>query len=272
MNKIIITSDLHCTLSGQLTPPDVILEMKDKIVSLKPDVVILGGDIGHPLFNFEKCLDLFHGIAPKVGVICGNHDIWRNNEFGSEELWNNILPKGVSERGFIWLETDSIQSGKVGIVGSMVWYDYSSLDSSIELYADELSLIKGQYVNDGNYIDWHFDDQDFANKLGKGFIKRIKTFQDDDSIADIVVVTHMPLLECQIHRKPQSKRWSISNAYFGNLTLGSSVIKFSKVRWIISGHTHIKKRLTVSRNGMKPLEACMINSKYGSPGFITIEI
>jgi hypothetical protein len=35
-----------------------------------------------------------------------------------------------------------------------------------------------------------------------------------------VVVTHVPLLECQMSHKPGGIDWGFSNAYFSNLTLG----------------------------------------------------
>ena len=51
------------------------------------------------------------------------------------------------------------------------------------------------------------------------------------------MVTHVPLIEQQMTRKPHYDRWAKANAYFGNLTTGAAVMQRAKVHAIVSGST-----------------------------------
>jgi hypothetical protein len=54
----------------------------------------------------------------------------------------------------------------------------------------------------------------------------------------VVVVTHMPILDCQILPWPNNPDWGFMKGYFGNLTLGREVLTHGKVTHLLSGHTH----------------------------------
>jgi hypothetical protein len=79
-------------------------------------------------------------------------------------------------------------------------------------------------------------------------------------------------VEEQIVRKPQDRRWGLSNAYFGNLTLGREVMKQPKVRAIVSGHTHVGKEVRVARNDLSDVDVRVIDSDYGSPAYTMLTL
>ena len=91
-----------------------------------------------------------------------------------------------------------------------------------------------------------------------------------------IVVTHVPLVEAQISRKPGDQRWGISNAYFGNLTTGARVLPFPKVAAIISGHTHVGRDAIIphptgASSGHDTIHVSVVPSDYGAPAYIVVD-
>ena len=272
--RIAVTADLHYDPPGHLTAPHLVEVLVGRIRDDAPDAVIIAGDLAHGLDNFAACLALFDGFEVPVGVMVGNHDIWRDKDAGhsSAELWEMLLPEAVRRAGAIWLEEDVIRLGDVVILGSLAWYDYSAVDPGVRLPLEEVAKLKYFFNNDAIMIDWDRTDPDFAADLGKGLQDRLAGVSSDDDVRAVVVVTHVPLLEEQLLRKPHDERWSISNAYFGNLTLGHAVMAEPKVQFVISGHTHVGRQATVRRDGLPPIETRVVPSDYGRPARIIIEI
>ena len=69
-------------------------------------------------------------------------------------------------------------------------------------------------------------------------------------------------------RKPHDPYWGLSNAYFGNLTLGQQVLEMSKVQAVVSGHTHIGLGSQVRRPGFPQghaLSVSVLGSDYHAP-------
>lgn len=275
--RIVVTSDLHFDSAGQLTPPGVVEALTHRISDAKPDAVVLAGDIGHPLAEFRACLDAFRAIAARgvpVGVLAGNHDVWHDpGGPGSEELWERALPEAVRAEGMVWLETDDIRLGSTAIAGSLAWYDYSAAAPHLNFDEDHYARIKSSLNNDGDYIDWPWSDADFAWKLRRGLVSRLRRLQADASVTEIVVVTHVPLFEEQMFRKPADLQWELSGAYFGNFTTGREVLAFPKVTRVVSGHTHCGRHATVKRPADLggDIEVQVVPSEYGAPAFVVLE-
>jgi hypothetical protein len=74
-----------------------------------------------------------------------------------------------------------------------------------------------------------------------------------------------------LERRPEDENWDAGTAFFGNLTIGGDVREFSKVRYVISGHTHNGMSDTVERDGMLPIEALVVPSDYLRPRWITVD-
>ncbi len=271
---IAIASDLHYDPQGRLTHPSLIHALAEDIAEKQPDAVILAGDLAHGRRGFDGCLNCFSDIRSPLAVIAGNHDIWADREEGysSEELWENILETTSRQHGALWLEKENLILGSTAIVGSLAWYDYSAVDPSVATNEEFLESMKSSMNNDGNWIDWSRSDRTFARELNQAMLVRLQQLSADQRICDIVVVTHVPVLEEQIVRKPLNRAWGLSNAYFGNLTLGRELLKEPKVRAIVSGHTHSGKQVSVARDNLRNVDVRVVDSDYGAPAYTMLTL
>ncbi len=272
--RLAVTSDLHFDFVGHLTRPEAITAMVVQIARSQPDAVVLAGDIAAGFAAFEACLAQFEGLGIPVGVVAGNHDLWRDNELGmsTEKLWGGALEKAAEDAGLVWLESHPIRVGDVAVVGSMCWYDYSAVDAAVRMTPDELARAKNSLNGDGRHMDWARTDPDFAAELERELLRKIDVQQSDPSVRSVAVVTHVPLLEEQMTRKPADHRWGTSNAYFGNLTTGRAVMERSKVKAIISGHSHVGHEAIVERPRLDPVLTHVVPSDYGTPKFVLLEL
>lgn len=272
--RIAITADLHYDPTGYLTSPSQITAMVEQIAAEAPDAVIIAGDLGHGRAVFEGCLACFADLPMPVGVITGNHDVWsdRKGGYSSLVLWKQLLPGVVKDAGFLWLEEENLYLRHVAVVGSMVWYDYSAIDPGISLSVGEIATQKMNLNNDAIKIDWPYTDPEFARILEAGLVERLARAAGSDAVTDILVVTHVPILEEQLVRKPSYPQWAISNAYFGNLTTGHKVLAEPKVRAVVSGHTHVGQHGSVRRVNSRPVSYTVVDSDYGRPEYVIVEL
>ncbi len=275
MTRIVVTSDLHYDDEVDLTPPATVAALVERIASVSPDVVVLAGDLGHPRRNFEGCLRLFSALDVPLGVVAGNHDIWRDPEGapGSAELFLSILPAAVRRAGAAWLERDTIVVGRTAIVGSLAWYDYSAVDEGLRLSLEQLAELKQHATNDWVWVDLPWSDRAFAARLGRSLLDRLESLEWDESIDSTVLITHVPLFEEQMVRRTDEASWGLLRAYFGNFTTGRAVLRFPKLKVVVSGHTHraVHGR-AVARPPLAPVVAHVVGSDYGEPAFVTLEV
>ncbi len=273
--RIAITSDLHYDPSGHLTSPEQVRDLAAQIAATRPDLVVLAGDLGHGLASFSACVARFTALGLPVAALAGNHDVWRDDEaqIGSEALWTERLRAETRALGGCWLEDHALRFGDVAVVGSMAWYDYSGVDRAVGATPEQCAVAKRMFNNDAVWIDWPWSDQALAARLADGLVARIASAAADSTVRAVVVVTHVPIAEAQMVRRPDDARWGFSNAYFGHLTLGERVVAEPKVRAIVSGHTHCAVRATYERDGARggPIDVRVIGSEYGAPAFELIE-
>jgi len=237
-------------------------------------VIVLAGDLGHGVDNFRRCVSCFCGLAPHLAVLAGNHDVWRDDsqKIGSQRLFEQVLPAICADLGACWLETSSLRLGPVGLVGSMAWYDYSAIDPEQQRFAPSLPSLKPMLNNDANWVDWPLSDPQVAHSLGASLLQRVAAAEADPTLQSLVVVSHVPLLEAQMVRKPHDATWGLSNAFFGNLTLGSQLVDRPKISLVVSGHTHFGRQGSLDRPPAPPLRYAVVPSDYGEPAFLTFEV
>ena len=271
--RIAVTSDLHYDLEGHLTPPDAIEALARTIARERPDLLVLAGDLGHGLDNFRRCVASFQGVAPRVAVLAGNHDVWRDERLGhsSARLWEELLPEVCAELGVSWLEDDCLRLDGVAAVGSLAWYDYSGIDPEQAQHASLLPTLKPMLNNDATWIDWPHTDPEVAGRLGAALLARLDALEADPSVRSVAVFTHVPLLEGQMVRRRSNPNWGVSNAFFGNLTLGAQVSARPKVRLLVSGHTHFARDGALDRPS-GPLRFAVIGSDYGAPAHRSFDL
>ncbi len=264
--RIVITSDTHYHPKWQ----GALQAMITEIAGLAPDCVILAGDVGERLDGYRQMLRLLqHLDCPRL-ILAGNHDLWADEQAGSEERWTETLPRLTRAHGAIWLEGENWSMAGLGICGTLGWYDYSARDPSLPVTDEEYATVKRLYNVDGQRIDWAYSDIEFANRIGEAFAARLAALDADPAIRESLVVTHVPAFEAAVVRKPDDKAWNFGNAYFGNLTLGKRIIASPKVRRVVSGHTHIGWNGQVGRpHGA--IEVRVVPAEYGSPAYVMLD-
>jgi 3',5'-cyclic AMP phosphodiesterase CpdA len=272
MPTIVVTSDLHLGITSQRT----LFRLADDIALEQSDLTVLAGDIAEGLGNFAACLHLFAGLSGQVAVLAGNHDLWVRDGRSSDDLWQRHLPEAVRAAGMLWLEEAVWQQDGIAVAGSIGWYDYSAVDPTIPPYpAEFFAAEKRNYNLDARMMDWSLTDGAFAAQVGDALCARLAQVEQDDAVQGVVVVSHVPLFDAQMLRKPHDRRWGFSNAYFGNLTLGQRLLGLRKLRAVVSGHTHIGRKGQVARPllpDLPDLPVSVLPSDYDVPAYEVVEL
>ena len=261
--RIAVTSDLHLPK----TPVEVIEGLAAEIAAYAPDVAVLAGDLGESSADFEPCLSLFRRLACPVLVLAGNHDVFPDRS-SSRQLWQHVLPETVRRLGFHWLEGEPFIRGGVAVAGTIAWYDYSAADPAVPATPQDFAREKRHFSPDDR-IDWAWTDPEFAALVGKQFLGVLDRLEADPAGRQVVVVTHMPILDCQILPWPDNPDWGFMRAYFGNLTLGKEVVRRGKVTHVVSGHTHKAYDGRLRLSGGREIEVRVVGRAEGRPRLVT---
>lgn len=272
--RISVTGDIHYDITSQNAIYDLIQRMHED-----GGVPVLAGDIAEVVIGvkkFKQCLKMFRNFFDEVLVIPGNHDLWAapGQSHTSMDLWNTILPDMTQKVGCVYLEHQSFIRSGVAIIGSYLHYDYSAKDKvGVCAGLDDkfYEINKYRANNDANYHIGLPPDQGFAKIVGDAFWKRLRFAEEEDEVKDIVIVTHVPCIEALITRRPQDYEWSVSTPYFGNISWEDKIRSCSKVRAIVSAHSHVGIEHMVPFGDREVLAIC-IDSDYRSPSHVTIEI
>jgi 3',5'-cyclic AMP phosphodiesterase CpdA len=267
--KLAVASDLHLPL----TPVGRIAAMAGEVAAFGPDALVVAGDVGESLDEIEQCLGLLKGaVACPVWVLPGNHDLWVRWSGDSQRLFEERLPEVVGRAGCRWLEGGAFVERGVGVAGTIAWYDYSAADPGVKASARDFALNKQYYNNDARMIAWRWTDPEFAARVAGPFLAALDRLEADAAVRQTVVVTHVPLLECQMCRDSGNPDWAFSNAYFGNMTLGAEVLRRRKVTHVVSGHTHVARQGRARAEDGREVAACVIDSDYGAPGWVGLTL
>jgi 3',5'-cyclic AMP phosphodiesterase CpdA len=264
--RIAITSDLHLPK----TPAEVIEGVVMEIAASTPDAAVLAGDLGESSAAFEPCLGLFRRLACPALILAGNHDVFPARS-SSWQLWTHVLPETVQRLGFHWLEGKPFVRGGVAVAGTVAWYDSSAADPAVRASPRDFAREKRHFSPDGR-IDWAWTDPEFAALVGKDFLGVLDRLESDPSVRQVVVVTHMPILDCQILPWPDNPDWGFMKAYFGNLTLGKEVVRRGKVTHVISGHTHKAYDGRLRLSGGHEIEVHVVGRAGGKPGWVPLAV
>src|SRR5262249_17424365 len=162
-----LTADLHW--GSHARGDEATLLLASFLKQLRPDVLVLAGDIGAGR-HYEPCLALFDDLACQKALVPGNHDIWveaDDSRGDSLKVYREHLPKLSARHGFHYLDQGPmlIADAELGMVGSINWYDYSwSVSALREITTDWEKRLKHKVFsrgrhNDARYIRWPLDDQ-----------------------------------------------------------------------------------------------------------------
>lgn len=267
--KLAITSDLHLPI----TKAEAVSALGREIQAFGPQALIVAGDVGESLNDVQRGLQILREqVQCPIWVLAGNHDLWARPPYDSRQLWLEQIPSAVRAAGCQWLEGASFVLDGVAVAGTIAWYDYSAADPNVQASALEFAQQKFHYNADALRIDWEWSDPEFAERVSSPFLAQLDRLENDPSVRRIVVMTHVPIVEEQMHREASDRRWAFSNAYFGNLTLGRKVLSYRKVSHIVSGHTHRGKASTVQRAEGSPILAYVVPSDYEKPDCVVLGV
>lgn len=272
--KFLVSSDLH---AGP-TPDEVIVNGMARHLTKDLDAVLLAGDLvdARGPVGFATQDALVKRLEGKsmlpLGYVMGNHDFWANNGKKRYAAWQNYMAVDRRDSHSTHLEQNNLylpdqDESIVAVVGTAGWYDYSAADANLghdkTWYANNKSAI----MVDGRYMEGWPSDEDLSRTFRETFTKRLRKASLNPRVSRIVVVTHVPVFEEQMERRPGDYDWSVGNAYFGNFTLGDVIKAFPKVKLVVSGHTHVAKDVHVDG-----IHAVVVGSDYGSPAWLTLEV
>ena len=266
--KLAFASDLHLPITSRAA----ISGLAREIAQYAPDAFILAGDIAESLHDLTNCLHLIREhVTTRILVLPGNHDLYARDR-SSRLKWESLLAEAVVNADCEWFEARSWSLHSIAVVGTIAWYDYSAKDPTLKATLADYAREKKYFNPDADEVDWSWTDPEFAAFVAKPFLETLDQVEADPAIRQIVVATHMPLVECQMCRDPSKGDWAFTNAYFGNFTLGAEVLARSKVSHIISGHTHVERRGRVIRPNGRAVEACVIPSHYNTPRWVPLAL
>lgn len=241
--RLAVTADLHWGLSAR--GDAATRALAHEIARLRPEVFVIAGDVGEGE-QFARCLDLFAGVECARLVLPGNHDLWtRNPAVSSLDLYEELLPRRARESGFAYLDAGPFlnSDGRVAVVGSINWYDYSFADPALErdfpdvpqMYARK--LFPAGAHNDGRFVRLGMPDEEFTARVVSGF--REQASQLPASVERVIVAQHHPPLRELFYptaaTTAEQRFWL---AYTGNRRMEAAVLGVPGVGWVFCGHTH----------------------------------
>ncbi len=265
--RLIVTSDLHYNVLRSRQPT---LDLAEEICGLRADALLILGDVaGQDVSILRECLGLFDRFAGRKFLVPGNHDVWTPAGTCSLVRYQEILPAVCREMDFHMLDCEPAVLGRLGVVGSMAWYDYSfrpehlgiplrfyeekiapGAATRMERYAHlvesiedvpEAALRLGTRWMDGEHVRLPMKDVEFCRLL----LDRLETHLtavagDCDTI--LVGLHHVPFRElAPLNPNPS---WAFAAAYLGSEQFGELLLRHPKVRHVYCGHTHQAGRVT----------------------------
>jgi predicted phosphohydrolase len=241
--RILATSDLDYSSDNEV----YLRNLASQIEGENPDVFVIAGGLGESLSCFDAALSLFDGLSCHKAMVLGNKDVWNwDGDHNSQLLWTELLPDAIYKHGFVYLERENLVVDRVGICGTIGWYDYSGRDTRLGYTVEQYQELKGLVNLDAQYIDWPWSDQEFAAVAQGDFVTRLEKLDHDRMVQRIVVVTHYPIFKEAMVHMPGDAQWNFGSAYAFNLTLGRIVAPKMKARGVISGHLDVGGQWDIS--------------------------
>lgn len=250
----------------------MLMRLVEEIKTENPDVLIIAGNTGTPLEKFKANLALFNDLECAKALVTGNVDLWnQKGDHPSQQIWEESLPLILHPSGFTWLEQENLIIERVGICGTMGWYDYSGRDTKLGYTVEQYQELKGLVNQDAQCIDWPWEDRDFASYLQDKFTVRLESLERDRGVDHILVVTHFPVLKESVIHIEDDIQWRFSAAYTYNLTLGRVIAPKTKVRHVVSAHLQPSGHWEITF-GNNAFHAHVIGRKGNEPQYVVIDI
>lgn len=247
--RLAFVSDLHAEFHL-----DVVGTVADHLARLRPDAVLLAGDLCPDLGRLEAALRLLAGAVPApVLTLPGNHELWCGGAGGagpdSRRRYFSVLPTLAARAGAVPLGIRPLVHHGVAFVGVTGWYDYSLRDPSLVDVTDadyRSHQPAGHGCVDG--IEVHFPDE-AGRPLDDAAITGVmvdllgaQLEQVRGRASRTVVATHFLVDRALLAVDPGFTGPAPSpvlDAYQGAVALGARIRAEPGVVRVISGHRHV---------------------------------
>ena len=256
--KIAFIFDLH--VDSLPDASEVIDCIHKRLLSIKPDVFIIAGDIAARTQLFEQTLASFAAIPCKKLLIPGNHDIWVEStslEKGihSGVKYTKIIPQICSRNNFISLGAEPYIIDGIGFAGTIGWYDYTlrnkTFDNLFTMHTYRQKHYENRFTwNDLKFAHWmdsqdnrRKDDEEVAKEMEVALQTQIESLKLMNTRTIVVVTHHIPFQKMVMH--PNRLPFDFFSAYMGSSGLGSAILDEPSVKYVICGHSHIQSSHTI---------------------------
>jgi hypothetical protein len=253
--RLCLTSDLHVEHH-----PDVIPLVVERARLLKPDVLIVAGDVSSKLETLEAALTTLRAAAPRVLFVPGNHDLWMLPGGPTSRVrYEEAIPAACARAGVDAIGNAPFTIDGVVFCGVTGWYDYSlrnrELDDTFKRQDYERGAWGRLRWNDTVRVSWPGDDgaELDAPAICDAQVHLLERQLADAGTQPTVVVTHhlafhgLVTSYAHIPNAPPGgeKPWDFINGFMGSERLGAAMLRAANVRHAVAGHTHFRKRVDV---------------------------
>jgi 3',5'-cyclic AMP phosphodiesterase CpdA len=267
--RIVVTADLHVDLATSDAEWTMFGDVARSVASAAPDVFIHAGDlVGLGKVHIARGLDLFKELPATKLIVPGNHDLWLS-EGDSYAFYREKMGDMFAEHGFHMLDRAPVVMGDTAFVGNVAWYDYSFADPALKDVPEqcyrEKRWPKHVLWNDGRYVRLGKSDAEFNAELMRQIDEDLKGLPA--TVKTVVLVTHHIGFAELVPRTREDDARAFCNAFLGSRALGQLVMGDSRIRYHVSGHTHVKQRVKKGH-----VEAITVGSTYEEKRFVTLEV
>jgi len=251
--RIASVSDIHLEYKANRAE---FIKMAAEIGARRADVVLVVGDVSHIDDLIVRSIRVLSREAERVAYVPGNHDLWVDRP--GEDLRNDAgfntwmrhdedLKTMVESEGGHYLPAVPLRLGAVAVAGSCGWYDHSFLHAEFrnQIPADALREQTLDGMQWGDCTRTAFRDTEgrlmsspeIARRMEDALDAQLDSLEADPSVEQVVCATHHQQYE-QTVRRAGKLPWEFFNAFMGSRRMGEVIDRYSKVRYVIYGHTH----------------------------------
>jgi hypothetical protein len=165
----------------------------------------------------------------------------------------------AAKAGVDYLPSGPVQLGEVSFVGQTGWFDYTlrnvHQDAHIPLEAYKRKHFGKLRWNDGVHVRFTEGDRVLDDgELAAWMEARLRADLARAAAGPKIAVTHLlPFRELVLVRGAMP--WDFLNGFMGSRGLGEVIAADPEVRYVISGHTHTRRRARIERAGAPALIA-----------------
>lgn len=220
------------------------------------NILLIAGDISNNVNYTLRYLEHISKNYDRVLYVDGNHEHYSNviikQRYNNqthiiEEQKKVVSSINIDETTMIEYQSEKVHYlGKepfiiddTAFIGVNGWYNFSAGIGTEKKQINTWNL----YSNDSVYINFNtLTPKEYAIRDSERLAAWVKSYQNDDNIKNIVILTHTIPTMKGITQKPHDLVWSSINGAYANLTMNKVVEADinKKIKLWVFGHTHYR--------------------------------